>query len=293
MKKTKKFIKRIVFGPLAPVFSVLWIIAANAQLFLYNLKWKITKAPMPTEEDIALVCDNVTFIFKSFQRQKQAKKLCRNLQRYYPGVKILVADDSKKPLVIKGNRAEVIQLPFNSGLSYGLNKALNKVTTPYTVRMDDDHLLSPYTMIHKHLRFLMDNKVADLISFSLYNSTYPKNWQIKAKSYLSESMTESPKSLKVPHGTFIEDKYIVLGKTPNVFIARTDKFQALGYDDNIRMTDHFEFFFRAVGELVSALSLNSYVLHFHNPFKKRYRKYRSDINGDVAYILKKHPTLRK
>lgn len=292
-KKTKKLIKKIVFGPLAPIFSFFWIITSNLQLFFYNVKWKITKAPMPTKEEAELVRENVTFIYKSFQRKRQAKRLCKNLQKYYPGVRVIIADDSKKPLVINRSNVEVINLPFNIGLSRGLNCALNKVDTPYTVRTDDDHLLSPHTKIHEHLKYLMLSSDVDLISFLPYNSTCPKNWQTAGKAFLKETMAESPNALRTPHGTLIDNKYIVLGKTPNVFIARTDAFREIGYDDNIRMTDHFEFFFRAAGKIVSVLSLDSFVLHHHNHYKRRYRKYRGDIKDDVAYILKKHPSLRK
>ncbi len=35
----------------------------------------------------------------------------------------------------------------NSGLSYGLNRALEKVKTPYVMRMDDDELLTLKTCL--------------------------------------------------------------------------------------------------------------------------------------------------
>lgn len=75
--------------------------------------------------------ENVTVIFKSFERQKMAKRLYENLQKYYPGVRVVIADDSRKPLDLQGDSLTIIQLPFNSGLSYGLNQALERVDTPY------------------------------------------------------------------------------------------------------------------------------------------------------------------
>lgn len=62
--------------------------------------------------------ENVTVIFKSFERQKMAKRLYENLQKYYPGVRVVIADDSRKPLDLQGDSLTIIQLPFNSGLSY-------------------------------------------------------------------------------------------------------------------------------------------------------------------------------
>lgn len=56
---------------------------------------------MPTAEQAHEVTQNVTFMFKSFERQKQAKKLYKNIQKHYPGAKVVIADDSKVPLGIK------------------------------------------------------------------------------------------------------------------------------------------------------------------------------------------------
>lgn len=287
--KMKNLAKKIVYGPLSPIFSFGWTVCSGVQLLFFRAKWKLTKAPVPTCDQVQAVRENVTFIFKSFERKGRAKKLCRNLQRYYPGVRIIIADDSKKPLKINNECVKIIHLPFNSGLSKGINKALQLVETPFTVRIDDDVLLTPYTDFHKHLKFLKENPDVDLISVLVYNSSRVKNWQKNSKSYFAENMERAPKALKIPHGTFLDNNYVVLGKVPNVFIARTEKYQELGYDDNIRMIDHFEFFFRAAGNLVSVLSLGSYALHYHNPYNRKYRKFRSDIAGDSAYIRKKHP----
>ncbi len=245
--------------------------------------------PMPTDEEIGLMRENVTFIFKSFERKRSAKRLYRSIQRYYPGVKVVIADDSKKPLVIKSDHVQIVNLPFNSGLSKGLNKALELVETPFTVRMDDDQVLTPYTVFHKHLKLLQSHPELDLISVFQYTADSPQNWQSKIKPYFKETMEEAPNPLKIPHGTFLDKTYVILGKVPNVFIARTEQFRQVGYDDNIRMTDHLEFFFRAAGILVSVLSLDSFVLHYHNPFNKKYRKFRGDVAGDCAYIKRKHP----
>ena len=95
--------------------------------------------------------ENVTVIFKSFERQKMAKRLYENLQKYYPGVRVVIADDSRKPLDLQGDSLTIIQLPFNSGLSYGLNQALERVDTPYVMRMDDDELLTVRTRLGKQV----------------------------------------------------------------------------------------------------------------------------------------------
>ena len=63
-----------------------------------------------------LVRENVTFIFKSFERQRMSRQLCANIGRLYPGTRIIVADDSCKPLIVRRRNVKVIQMPYNSGL---------------------------------------------------------------------------------------------------------------------------------------------------------------------------------
>lgn len=79
---------------------------------------------MPDQEEVELVRENVTVIFKSFERQKMAKRLYENLQKYYPGVRVVIADDSRKPLDLQGDSLTIVQLPFNSGLAMGLIRRL-------------------------------------------------------------------------------------------------------------------------------------------------------------------------
>lgn len=94
----------------------------------------------PESTEIEFVRENVMMIYKSFKRQEMAKWLYRNLQQYYPRICVIIADDSSQPLDLQGDSLQVLQLPFNSSLNFGPNKALAQVKTPYVMLMDDDLL---------------------------------------------------------------------------------------------------------------------------------------------------------
>ena len=141
----KEIAKKILHGPLAPMASILFRCISNIEYWYFERKWKKQGFSMPDQEEVEFVRENVTVIFKSFERQKMAKRLYENLQKYYPGVRVVIADDSRKPLDLQGDSLTIVQLPFNSGLSYGLNQALERVDTPYVMRMDDDELLTVRT----------------------------------------------------------------------------------------------------------------------------------------------------
>lgn len=277
-------IKRWAYGPLSPLFRLAWDLASALSLYILKLKWFLTKAPLPTKEQQAWMCEHVTFIYKSFERQSMAKRLYQNIQAYYPGIRVIIADDSKQPLDLTGPGLTVLHLPFNSGLSRGLNAALAQVETPFTIRVDDDELLSPFTRFHEHLTFLQEHPEIDLISVLPRNILFGRNWEEQAKAYYHEPMTHAYKPLKIPHLTYIDEQHVVLGKVPNLFIVRTDAYRTIGYDDNIRMIDHQNFFFRAAGNLVSVLAKDCFILHDHNRFHRSYQQYREDVQGDREYI---------
>lgn len=290
----KNLLRKLSLTPLGAVLDFGWHSLAHLQLSLSRVVWFFQGAKRPTPAQQALVRENVTFLFKSFERQKAAKRLYRNIQRYYPGVRVIIVDDSRTPLNLSGPNLRVIQLPFNSGLCRGLNRGLACVETPFVIRMDDDELLTPYTGFHQHLEFLFAHPEVDLVGVLPMNLPLRPNWKRQGiAAYLQTNMANAPKPLLIPHGTRIDKEHIVLGKTPNIFLVRTDRFRTVGYDDNIRMIDHHEFFFRAAGNLVSVLAFNSFVAHIQWIYNRAYIAYRSDIIGDKRYIAAKYRAYRK
>ena len=262
----------------------LQMIVAKVEYCLLDFFWAMRGFRKPSAEDVALVTSNVTFIFKSFERQNQAKALYKNIRKYYPGARVVIADDSSRPLALEGENLHVIQMPFNSGLSRGLNMALAEVKTPFLMRMDDDELLTRRFDIAGELRFLFSHPDIDLVGIPCIDALRCPSLKKSILPYYKISMKEAPLPLKVPHGTRIDANHVVLGKVPNILLARTESIRKVGWDDNIRMIDHDDFFFRAAGVLVSVISTDSIVFHNHNFFSPTYNRYRNDWKGDALYI---------
>ncbi len=262
----------------------LQMLIAAVEYWLLDFYWALKGYKKPSAEDAALVASNVTFMFKSFERQTQARALYKCIRRYYPEVRVVVADDSSKPLELYGENICVIQMPFNSGLSKGLNLALAEVKTPYLMRLDDDELLTRRTDLAGELRFLLAHPEVDIVGIPCIEALRFQSLRKYLQEYFRTPMKEVPLPLKVPHGTRIDDDHIVLGKLPNRFLARTESIRKVGWDDNIRMIDHHDFFFRAAGVLVSVVSTDSIVFHNHNFFSPKYNRYRFDWKGDARYI---------
>lgn len=189
-----KGIKKLADTPVGIVVKFFNEIITFTQAFVLNSIWHFSGNEKPTNEEVKQVCENITFIYKSFERQKMAKRLYKSIQSYYPGVKVVIADDSAKPLELIGENLEIIQLPFNSGLSVGLNHALERVTTPFVVRMDDDQLLTPFTRIEKQLNFLKEHEEVDLVGILLNHLPKYRSLKNEAELYYKQPMNYALKS---------------------------------------------------------------------------------------------------
>lgn len=284
LKRIYKWTHRSI---LSPVLSPLFKAVSMIEYSVLNMIWKIRGYRLPDQNEQKLVHDNVTFIFKSFERQKLAEGLCKNISRMYPGVSIIIADDSHKPLSVDLPNVKVIHLPFNSGLSAGLQAALNDVKTPYVMRMDDDELLTIRSKVHRELNYLIEHTQLDLIGFGHTTAIRLHSPEFNFKEYYKYSMSDAIRPLKIKHLTKIDENHLVLGKVANIYLARTDKMREVGFDPNIKVIDHHEFFWRAAGIMTCAVALDTVVFHRHNPYEKEYNAYRSDYAADLEYIQRK------
>ncbi len=277
----------------APVLSPVYMFISMLEYHILNLAWMIKGNRYPTKEEQELVRSNVTFIAKSFERKHLIKGFCRSIHRYYPGTRIIIADDSKEPLQVHMDNVTVIHLPFNSGLSAGLQKALEQVQTPYVMRMDDDELLTIKSKVHRELQYLQDHPDVDLIGFGHTTAIRLHSPMFNFKEYFKQPMNDAPRPLTIPHMTKLDTDHIVLGKVANIYLARTDKMQEVGFDENIKVIDHHEFFWRAAGIITSAAALDTVVFHRHNPYLREYIQYRSDFRNDLDYIRRKRLKMKK
>ncbi|MBQ6221581.1 MAG: nucleotidyltransferase family protein [Solobacterium sp.] len=288
----KRIYKRSHHSVFAPLLSPIFMFIAMSEYHILNLFWKSREERMPTTQEQRVVRENVTFIAKSFERKNLAKGLCRNITRYYPGARIIIADDSREPLQVNMNNVTVVHLPFNSGLSAGLKAALEQVQTPYVMRMDDDELLTVRTKVHRELQYLQEHPELDLIGFGHTTAIRLHSPMFNFREYFRQPMNDALKPLKIPHMTKLDTNHIVLGKVANIYLARTDKLREVGFDENIKVIDHHEFFWRAAGVITSAAALDTVVFHRHNPYLRKYRKYRSDYRNDLDYIRRKRRKLQ-
>ena len=163
----------------------------------------------------------------------------------YKDFSVLVYNDGGPDLTERINKfieleIDLIQCRENRGLAYSLNCAILKAKTKYVARMDTDDYCLPY-------RLEIQKKVIEIYNYDLVGSAIIKktatgtlllsNYSDKIKKLSWELCFASP----IPHPTFF---------------GRTEVFQTVRYNEQLRYSQDYDFVARA--------NLQGYSIAFHN-----------------------------
>jgi GT2 family glycosyltransferase len=228
--------------------------------------------------------DDITAVIKTFERPKILKRLIRSIRHFYPQLKIVVADDSRKPVTSPG--VQPVTLPYDSGVSAGRNAALKVVNTKYVLMLDDDfvffrntvlaparELMERYPEIH-----ILGGKV---INLPFYTSTDYRQ---------AELFPNDAKPLKTPGSRIGAAE--VMDKVANFYLARTESIRKVGWDEQLKRLDHADFFTRARGKLLTAYYPQMQILHAQNLFDDKYQRLRENDTADRKVLYQRYYTNR-
>ena len=189
----------------------------------------------------------VTVIMKTFQRPQTAARAVDHLRRYYPEIRLLIADDSREALAFSHPQAEVVRLPFDSGVSKGRNALLERVETEYFLLMDDDHWFSRQTRLDRMLEIL-ERERFDILACHVWFRRHTERMFPKRRLnnfFLNLRLEDG--TLELIEGYHQKARaWRVCDMVENFFIARTERVRELGgWDDRLKVAEHAEFFIRA------------------------------------------------
>lgn len=238
----------------------------------------------------------ITIMIKTFEREQCLVNILKSIKEQGIFTKILIADDSKYPYQDNIIRTfpeldiEYHVLPFDSGLSYGRNYLLKRIQTPYFLLCDDDFYFDKRTNLEKALRILINNNI-DILSGSIYNYIKVKDlktkvaWWIQShlgkgflQTFVAEIKIENA-CLKSKIKTRVKDHLVYADMVHNFFLAKTKKITQLGgWDADLKMSEHGEFFIRAkeMGLTVAhsgSWGVRHYPIILHNYAQYRKRDY--------------------
>lgn len=233
---------------------------------------------------------DITFIIKTFERRYCLARLLRSIRIYYKGAPILIADDSKRSCrlymslyaFLTNQRIEVIELPYDCGISYGRNELIKYVKTKYLVLLDDDYELDEKNDFEFSIR-LMEEKGIDILGG--YWREYPTLDSWRSLSFYCNQRKSGKEDQRNFFGTIKYDEQLkklsvvaVIKEFPlftytdfvhNYFIAKTDSMKECSYDNDLKINEHIPFFYKAKLEgLVVAFSNKLSVMHKRIKLKK-------------------------
>ena len=231
------------------------------------------------ERPVADVLDEVTAVVKTFERPHTLRRLVGSIRQRYPNLRIVAVDDSRKPTQLPG--VETIVMPYNTGISAGRQQALDRVTTRYFLLLDDDHVFYRHTTLERALSIAESHPEIDImggdeILLPLYSpSRFPEG-----EVYPTRPPTHA-------HPSRIAG-LPVCDKVPNFFLGRTERLRLVGWDAELKLLEHNDFFARARGILTTVFNGSFRVLHARTPFDIQYMDRRLDFESSLNVLLERY-----
>ncbi|XP_070554318.1 beta-1,4 N-acetylgalactosaminyltransferase 1-like [Ptychodera flava] len=248
------------------------------------------------------IIKKVTVVTKTFERYECVDRLVRSVNQYYPGMQILIADDSEIPEEIVGSNVQQFIMPYKEGWFAGRNLVLSQVKTKYFVWVDDDFIFTENTKLENFLEKFEDPRIQlDMIGafFEDVNGTkyilslFFKNIEIYAGDEDGDCMMRNRGFQR-----YLEEypECMIVDLVTNFFMAKTLSVRAVGFDPQFERVGHTEHFVDAFGHLRIASCRDVFIIHKSDKNNVKYAKFRrggesspvSRYYGHDQYILFKN-----
>lgn len=200
--------------------------------------------------------NQVNILIPTMMRKEALRILLFSLVRFYPYVKILIADQGKdfsvkeykklweelydKGLMVKPTAFNV---PFDSGLSKTRNFLVKNSRAKFLLFLDDDFFLEKDIMLGRMLDFLKENEKFGIIGGMVKEEDgqeihFEHNWKRKGRDLWHLPLKSKWKEHK---GLSYRQTESVL----NFFLARKEMFKDLKWDNDIKIQgEHTDFFLK-------------------------------------------------
>ena len=214
--------------------------------------------------------DRVTFGIVTFNRPELCRRLVDSIYAKYPGACVVVADNGwEKPILPRAVR--VLQMARDVGLSASRNELASQCQTSFLLILDDDFIFTEQTRIESLVSVL---DADDWIGVA--------GGRLKLGKYM-----EGPACVFTPDGTVTETtaatehtddgvEFIRCEHVLNFALFRLALLEDERWDANLKMGEHWEFFYRLKQRTHwQVASVPSVVAkHCRDSSSQEYRKYR-------------------
>ncbi|XP_075181648.1 beta-1,4 N-acetylgalactosaminyltransferase 2-like [Anomaloglossus baeobatrachus] len=187
----------------------------------------------------------VTITTKTFYRYDKLRILIKSIRKFYPDIKIIIADDNDNPQKINDVNVEQYFMPYAKGWFAGRNLAVSQVTTKYFLWVDDDFEFTESSKIERFLQILEETDL-DLVAGSLGGTDF-------TFKILYQAGDDEGGCLHRRSGFYHKlegfPNCVMSGVASNFFLAHTRAVLAVGFDPRLNRVAHSEFYFDGFGNL--------------------------------------------
>ena len=249
--------------------------------------------------------DCITVTVKTKNRYGPLTDFCESLHIYYPGMRIMVADEivehfwaehasehfERWQQFLTNNSALVTYIQLGPGVGYGRKVAAMLSATKYVLIADDDFLISRKTNLSKMLQLLESSDASIVGSVIDGNQKFDGVFRVTTRAGLKTGAAHSILS-HYPR-TFYEEvprfpNCFVADRVKNFFLAkRTAILDAGSWDVNRRYNEHTDFFVQMRKSRLKTV-LCSDTSFVHNVQDRSLRRLRRPMNVSlhVHFLVK-------
>lgn len=213
--------------------------------------------------------NDVTFCVTTFERPESVKACVESIRQFYPEVRVLVGDNSRCPQEIP--TTELVEVPFDSGISVTRNALLDRVDTPLVTFLDDDYVFTEAT----RMELLRPDGVDVVAGMVLYANGRDGHY---------EGLLEIEDGVLYYRPGTRNGLYDIVF---NFFVASTEAIRSIRWDPDLKLAEHTDFFLRAKGHLKVAYEPQVKVRHIHTS-PAGYQAYRDRGWDYTRKMLTKH-----
>lgn len=209
---------------------------------------------------------DTTIIIKSFLRPLSLTALIVSIRKMYPNIRIHVADDGDLSEMPDGVDM-FYRLPFDTGLSKGRNYLVDTVTTEYTVLLDDDTLFNDRSRLEYATRVLSEFKSLDIVA----------GHYLPHRFYGQHTIEDGVLIRDMHLASDVVDGFPIFDFVPNFFVARTSSLRRVRWDEELKIMEHMDYFWRARGLLKCTCLPYFSAINTNSRDEGDYKKYRDRV----------------
>lgn len=228
---------------------------------------------------------DITIVIKTFERPQSLRALLESINVFYPELPVIVVDDSRQALPRTGfdSRVRYVHTEFDIGLSEGRNRGVALADTEFVFVMDDDFIFTPQSRLEWLKQPLVEAGFSiagsRMINFGREEVVFHGSFELQGRSL--RLVRERAKGQ--------QGGFPVFDFCHNVLMAPTDFLRAHPWSPELKLQEHWDFFYRIAQAGAGAVTARLDTSFDHYPIRcSGYRRFRFRATDYLEMARKKH-----